>query len=86
MASAAADTFATEIGEVHGGCPRLVTNMKKTAVGTNGGVTLVGCFAAFLGSALIAVIPCFSGVFLMVFSSLCLGPCPGFLAAVLIVL
>ncbi len=59
MASAAADTFATEIGEVHGSIPRMVTNFKKAAIGTNGAISLAGCFAALAGAAMISVIPLF---------------------------
>lgn len=57
MASAAADTFATEIGLVHGGTPRMVSSLKKAAIGTNGGITFAGCLAALLGSTLISCIP-----------------------------
>jgi uncharacterized protein (TIGR00297 family) len=59
MASAAADTFATEIGEVHGGSPYMVTNLRKAAIGTNGAISLAGCFAALTGAAIISVIPYF---------------------------
>lgn len=59
IASAAADTFATEIGEVHGGSPYMVTNFKKAAIGVNGAISLAGCAAALLGAAMISVIPYF---------------------------
>jgi len=57
MASAAADTFATEIGEVHGSCPRMVTNLKKAVIGTNGAISCAGCLAALLGAALVSSMP-----------------------------
>jgi uncharacterized protein (TIGR00297 family) len=64
MASAAADTFATEIGEVHGSCPRMVTNLKKAVIGTNGAISCAGCLAALMGAALISYLPYFfSGSF-----------------------
>ena len=56
MATASADTFATEIGQVHGK-PLLITSLKKVPVGTNGGVSLPGLFAAAIGSAIISIIP-----------------------------
>jgi uncharacterized protein (TIGR00297 family) len=57
MASAAADTFATEIGEVHGSCPRMVTNLKKAVIGTNGAISCAGCLAALMGAALVSAMP-----------------------------
>jgi uncharacterized protein (TIGR00297 family) len=57
MASAAADTFATEIGEVHGRSPRMVTTLKKAAIGTNGAVSFAGCLAALLGASLVSSMP-----------------------------
>jgi uncharacterized protein (TIGR00297 family) len=64
MASAAADTFATEIGEVHGSCPRMVTTLKKAVIGTNGAISCAGCLAALLGAALVSLVPYFfSGSF-----------------------
>jgi uncharacterized protein (TIGR00297 family) len=57
MASAAADTFATEIGEVHGRCPRMVTTLKKAVIGTNGAISCAGCLAALLGAAMVSAMP-----------------------------
>ncbi|MHC1636016.1 MAG: DUF92 domain-containing protein [Candidatus Methanospirareceae archaeon] len=54
VATACADTFSTEIGQADG-MPRLITNLKKVPVGTNGGVTLQGLAAAILGSSLISI-------------------------------
>ena len=48
VATAAADTLASEIG-VTGGIPYLITTLKKVPIGTNGGVTLVGETVALLG-------------------------------------
>ncbi len=51
MASAAADTLATEIGLLSKKEPRLITNLnKKVPKGTSGGVTFIGTTAAFLAS------------------------------------
>ncbi len=53
IATAAADTMASEIG-VTGGTPRMITTLKKCPPGTNGGVTLVGELACLLGAIIIA--------------------------------
>ena len=49
VATAAADTLASEIG-VTGGIPYMITTLKKVPIGTNGGVTPTGEFVALLGS------------------------------------
>ncbi|MCW3135457.1 MAG: DUF92 domain-containing protein [Canidatus Methanoxibalbensis ujae] len=55
VATACADTFSTEIGQALCRNPRLITNLKRVPVGTNGGVSVQGLLAALLGSSLIAV-------------------------------
>jgi len=55
VATACADTFSTEIGQV-GGEPRSITTFKKVPVGTNGGVSLAGLGAGLLGSSLISFV------------------------------
>lgn len=47
VATAAADTVASEIG-VTGGTPYMITTGKKVPAGTNGGVTLIGEMSAFI--------------------------------------
>jgi len=59
MAAAAADTFATEIGEVHSREPRLITTFEKTRTGTSGAISIVGFIAALTGAAIISLIPMF---------------------------
>jgi uncharacterized protein (TIGR00297 family) len=54
VATAAADTLASEIG-VTGGVPYLITTLKKVPIGTNGGVTLTGESVALLGGFLISL-------------------------------
>ncbi|MDO5843609.1 MAG: TIGR00297 family protein, partial [Methanocorpusculum sp.] len=52
IATATADTMASEIGVV-GGVPRLITTFKKCEPGTNGGVTIVGEAACLAGSIIV---------------------------------
>ncbi|NWG08758.1 MAG: DUF92 domain-containing protein [Nitrososphaerales archaeon] len=56
MASATADTLATEIGLLSKKEPRLITDLrKKVPAGSSGGVTSIGTLAALLASLLISV-------------------------------
>ena len=57
-AAVAADTFASELGILSKSAPRLVTSLRlrKVPPGTNGGVTMMGLGAGFLGSGIIAVV------------------------------
>ncbi len=55
VATAAADTLASEIG-VTGGIPYLITTFRKVPVGTNGGITFKGEFVALMGSVTISLI------------------------------
>ncbi|KAI1179147.1 integral membrane protein DUF92 [Nemania sp. FL0916] len=54
-AAVCADTFSSELGILSRTEPRLITswNLRKVPRGTNGGVTLWGFVAGFLGSAII---------------------------------
>ena len=51
LAEAAADTVSSEIGQAVGGTPRLITDWKPAATGTDGAVTLTGT-AAGIAAAL----------------------------------
>ena len=55
VATAAADTLASEIG-VTGGIPYMITTFKKVPIGTNGGVTLTGEFVALLGGFAVSLV------------------------------
>jgi uncharacterized protein (TIGR00297 family) len=55
VATAAADTMASEIG-VTGGIPYMITTFEKVPIGTNGGVTLTGELVAILGGFLVSLV------------------------------
>ncbi len=61
VATAAADTVASEIG-VTGQTPYLITTFERVRAGTNGGVTLVGEAAAGLAALVIGLIAFLLGV------------------------
>lgn len=61
VATAAADTLASEIG-MTGGEPRMITTLKPVPVGTNGGVTLVGELVALAGGIIVAAAAFLLGV------------------------
>ncbi|MCJ1437107.1 hypothetical protein MMC27_006492 [Xylographa pallens] len=56
-AAVAADTFSSELGILSKSKPRLITswNLREVPPGTNGGVSLVGTLAGYLGAFTIAV-------------------------------
>jgi len=57
MATATADTFATEIGQIYDKKPRLITNpRKKVRVGTSGAISAPGTIASLAGAFLLSLI------------------------------
>lgn len=56
LAEAAADTVSSEIGQVLGGRPRMVTTFRIAEPGTDGAITLVGTLAGVFAAALVAIL------------------------------
>jgi uncharacterized protein (TIGR00297 family) len=56
LAEALADTFAGEIGIRSKKEPRMIIGFQKVKAGTNGAVSFLGFFAAFLGSLIVALL------------------------------
>ena len=59
IASACADTVATEMGQLSRKRPVLMASFRKVPAGTTGAISLFGEIMAFMGSAVIAAIPLF---------------------------
>jgi uncharacterized protein (TIGR00297 family) len=80
LAEASADTVSSEIGQVFGGEPRMITTLKKVAKGTDGGITLAGTLAGALASVLIMLVGFWAmrgAKFLDDWVSICLGAAGG---------
>jgi uncharacterized protein (TIGR00297 family) len=56
MATATADTLASEIGSTYRGQPRMITTLKKVKAGTDGAISILGEAAAIFGSVAIAAV------------------------------
>lgn len=50
LAVATADTWATEVGILAGGSPRLITTFRRVEAGTSGAISMVGTAAALAGA------------------------------------
>ena len=84
LAEAAADTVSSEVGQVLGGQPRMITNLRQVEPGTDGAISLAGTLAGVAAAALVAAagtlalgggpaifwIGCAGGVFGLFFDSL----------------
>ncbi len=62
LAAATADTWATEIGSLAKGKPRLITNFQPAPTGSSGAVSLPGTLAALAGAALLGSLALFWGI------------------------
>ena len=60
LAEAAADTLSSELGEVLGGEPRLLTTLRPVPAGTDGAISRAGTFAGFSGAAIVAAVAAFA--------------------------
>ncbi len=54
LAEAAADTVSSEVGQVLGGQPRMITTFRKTDPGTDGAISLIGTLAGMVAAAIVA--------------------------------
>jgi len=84
LAEAAADTVSSEIGQVLGGRPRMITTLQAVDAGTDGAISLMGTLAGVVAAGIVAGIgawamrgsfavfwvSCAGGVFGLLFDSL----------------
>jgi len=56
LSEAAADTVSSEIGQVFGGQPRMLTTFRRVPPGTDGAITLAGTLAGVIAAAIVAAI------------------------------
>lgn len=63
LAEAAADTVSSEIGQALGGTPRLITNWREVAAGTDGGITIAGSLAGSVGAMAVSFVATVTGLF-----------------------
>ena len=84
LAEAAADTASSEVGQVFGGQPRMITTLRKVEPGRDGAISLAGTLAGVIAAGIVAgagtlalrgdrtmfVISCAGGVFGLLFDSL----------------
>jgi len=54
LAEAAADTISSELGQVLGGTPRMITTFRRVAPGTDGGITIAGTVAGIVAAGVVA--------------------------------
>jgi uncharacterized protein (TIGR00297 family) len=58
LAESAADTLSSEIGQVLGGQPRMITTLRRVEPGTDGGITLAGTTAGVIAAGIVAGAGC----------------------------
>jgi uncharacterized protein (TIGR00297 family) len=60
LAEAAADTVSSEVGQVFGGRPRMITTLRLADPGTDGAISLAGTMAGILAAILVAAAGAFA--------------------------
>ena len=84
LAEAAADTVSSEMGQVFGGRPRMITSLRQVDPGTDGAISLTGTLVGVIAAAVVAAagtlvlsggstmfaVSCAGGVFGLLFDSL----------------
>lgn len=60
LAEAAADTVSSEVGQVMGGEPRMLTTLRRAAPGTDGAVSLAGSMAGAIAAGLVSATGAFA--------------------------
>jgi uncharacterized protein (TIGR00297 family) len=84
LAEAAADTASSELGQIFGGRPRMITTLRQVEAGRDGAISLAGTLAGIIAAAFVAAagtmalkgdrtmfaISCAGGVFGLLFDSL----------------
>ncbi len=58
LAEAAADTVSSEIGQVLGGQPRMITTLRRVEPGTDGAITLAGTAAGVIAAGVVCLAGC----------------------------
>jgi uncharacterized protein (TIGR00297 family) len=56
MAEATADTVSSELGQVLGGTPRMITSFRRAPAGTDGAVSVAGTLAGAIAAGLLVLV------------------------------
>ncbi len=56
LSEAVADTVSSEIGQVLGGQPRMITNFRRVDPGANGAISLAGSLAGIVAAGVVAMV------------------------------